>query len=651
MAGSAALAQPYVPPSPFGDEHQGNTVIRKEEGQTVDTDGNQRPDIKAYFEGTPLGIWLRERSTISFTLAAMHNDSLTPDTVFRVDLELSKRHRDPIALYGAPGIANFYRGSITAEGVKAHHRRVYESIEDSIDVHLIGSSGGPRIAFVVRPGGDPSDIELSFSGQDSLGIDWEGDLKIYLEDKWIELKQAFAYQVDANDNIIPVNWTGGYTHEAGNAYAGFTFDTYNPQLPLVLLIGYLPMMGGVGAEGLDWSTILGRQTGSNGDSEFISAGTGAPNGDLIVAGSTTDPTFPVTTGVLPTNASYSVILGKFLYAPGVPADDARLEWMTHYGDVGNEQATVIHYSSFGADERVFVGGWTTSADWPLSPGTDPVDGTFYQGSIKGATDAFVLVVDPENGQQLRSTYYGGEGMEMITAVTEDEEGNVYFGGSTSSTTGNYGSNCTSPVTGFPMCSTETNDYQQPTNAGGTDAFIFRLDPDFNLTWSTFYGGAGTDLVYDAACLSLASEGNERIALVGSTTDAVPFGSTIGFQLTGNVPQSGFITTFDRDGVLKWGTNVHGLQRIEAVEARKTSFAVMGVTDRRALTQSTCSAVQGVLSICDPGNGAYQDDVITEYDTYFAEYLQPSGQLRWSTCYGDLGWLGAIYDDQFAGALL
>ncbi|HMN05927.1 MAG TPA: hypothetical protein PKD45_09380 [Flavobacteriales bacterium] len=47
--------QTYVPPDLYGDEHKGGAILRQNKGQVFDTESNQRNDVKAYFEGSPLG--------------------------------------------------------------------------------------------------------------------------------------------------------------------------------------------------------------------------------------------------------------------------------------------------------------------------------------------------------------------------------------------------------------------------------------------------------------------------------------------------------------------------------------------------------------------------------------------------------------------
>ena len=78
----------YVPPDLFGDTAQSACMLRRNAGQVFDTDGNPRPDVKYTFEGSPVGIYLRDSSRVSFTRIVLHNDSVTPDTAYRVDMTM-----------------------------------------------------------------------------------------------------------------------------------------------------------------------------------------------------------------------------------------------------------------------------------------------------------------------------------------------------------------------------------------------------------------------------------------------------------------------------------------------------------------------------------------------------------------------------------
>src|SRR5690606_31564523 len=136
-------------------------------------------------------------------------------------------------------------------------------VTKDVDFHVYGSAGGPRMAFVVKPGGNPDNIKLAFTGQDSLNIDWMGSLKAYLNGKWVELKQAIAYQVNGDGSMSEVAWTPEWFLEGDSIYAKLTFGSYDHNLPLVLQVGYAALggMDDPAPRNMEWSTFMG---GSNG---------------------------------------------------------------------------------------------------------------------------------------------------------------------------------------------------------------------------------------------------------------------------------------------------------------------------------------------------------------------------------------------------
>lgn len=156
-------------------------------------DGTSLNDCAYYYERTPFGIYLRNKSKVSFVVAALHHDSLIPDTLYRIDMLLGNKQRSPYHDGSAVGgTANYYFGDVVAEEVKAYERAMYPNAWDSTDVHFYYGSAGPRMAIVMKPGANPADVKLAFTGQDSIKVDWQGHLRLYSGNRWIKLEQAFA---------------------------------------------------------------------------------------------------------------------------------------------------------------------------------------------------------------------------------------------------------------------------------------------------------------------------------------------------------------------------------------------------------------------------------------------------------------------------
>ena len=578
----------------YGDEGHFPVGWRENLGQVFDTDDNTRPDVYFKAERAPIGVYLRDKSIVSFTLATNHNDTLVPDTLYRVDMSMLGNEVDPVAI-GDPlsGHANYYRHGSSTEEVHAYGRVVYHNVWDSVDVHYYYGSTGPRTAFVIKPGGNPGQLKLGFSGQDSLGIDWQGALNMHLQGRWIELREAVAYQVDSVNNTIPLNWTANYTHEPGTAFVGFSWDTYDPTQVLVLQIGYppLPPSGGGGTGNLTWSTTVGSDL-PNAWGDYIKGGDHLPDADLVVTGHTSDPLFPASNGQTLFLQSHDVFVSRFDHAPGDPDNDAQLLWTTFIIGSGYDQPHVIKYMP--GHGKIYVGGTTNSGVWPMRPFSNPSDGSFYQSTLKGQRDGFILRLDVE-GFLERSTLYGGDGDEIVTTIVADGFGQVHCFGVTSSSTGNYDA-CNAPATGLPLCDPGTSNYQQDANAGGLDMFVARLNSAFALTWGSFIGGPGDDRVIDSDYQFNSNQNLDRIALVGRTGGSLDYGSTGDFQLTScDLPECGFIWLFNSLGRHGWGTHINGTMDMQAVSFGKDHVRAMGLTG--LYTDIT------ILQSCDPSSGA------------------------------------------------
>lgn len=609
LTNDRALAQgTYIPRDIFGDAHQGTCMIRMNKGQVLDSDLQQRPEIKGYFEASPIGIYLCNKSKVSFTLAAMHHDSVTPDTLYRVDLVLSKRReRSPNYHHPAPGIANYYRGSIAVEGVVANYRAVYKSIEDSIDCHFYGSRGGPRIAFVIRPGGNPADIKLRFLGQDSLGIDWQGALKVYLQDKWVKLEQAVAYQVSGS-TLIPVPWTGGYTHEEGTAYAGFTFGSYNPELPLVLQIGYPAMMGGGGDQrDLGWCTFVG----GNGGDELTCVEVDE-EGDPYTCGYTTAANFPISPGteVFPpfqgTAAGWtSAVVMKYLAGNKQPA------WATYYGGDLSEvyaprtdaQKIAVYTGPSTERQYVFAAGGTTTADISVAVRPSTI---FFNSNADvepftgGTTRSWLGAFRKLDGQRDWCTTHGEmDGVswgEHALTVDVDDDGRVAMAGILLPMT-------TTTEIQYPVVAPTQNAFTRDKG----DGFFVVFNTAYQLKWaSAFCEFSWSALAYGRLTdirFTRNHQAHQALWLVGSSVsgsdqplDLVPPPVSPGYYQTDAGFRSAVIAMidlvdFDLDYCTRWGSPNEELSTSAAygVHVSQSGTWVVGFTDAQGLSSTELPA--------------------------------------------------------------
>ena len=433
------------PPDRYPDGDQGPTRWRKNVGQMRKTDGTGCDGIKYTSEASPVGIHLSEKSLVSFTMSRMHRDSTESDSLYLVNMTFpGSNERDPLPLFPTPDLANYYLGSFEAEDVPAFHRVVYESLYDSINLHYHHGSTGPRMTFEVLPGGDPYAIYMAFEGQDSLNVDWAGNLKIYLEGKWIELQEAVAFQLDGNGDVVPVNWTAEYEHTNSNAFVKFNFDTYDTTAPLILQIGYPPLFmgGGSGTRNLEWSTYMG---GPDGGDELTSVQVDEV-GNPYMCGYTWSYSFPVDPGtnVFPPfvgnpPGSLNAVLMKF------QASNKRLIWATYYG--GNTmtvaQKIAVYKGVENDHQYVFATGSTTSSDfYPYRELNTIFDQAEYESMGTAVGKMWIGAFQKYDGHRHWATTHGQTNeengwTEHGMAIDVNEAGTLAVGGFIQNLTNTY----------------------------------------------------------------------------------------------------------------------------------------------------------------------------------------------------------------------
>lgn len=578
-------------------------MIRKNSGQVLDSDLQLRPEIIGYFESSPLGIFLRDKSKVSFTLAALHNDSTTADTLYRVDMVLSKtKERIPNFFHTAPGIANYYRGTHTTEGVVANYRAVYQSIQDSIDCHFYGSKGGPRIAFVIRPGGNPADIKLSFHGQDSLGIDWQGALKVYLRDKWVKLEQAVAYQVSGT-TLIPVPWTGGYTHEEGTAYAGFTFGSYNPELPLILQIGYSAIGGGASTElrNLEWCTYA-----ASDDGDELRCVEVDERGDPYYCGFSYILHYPTELGTIVFPATEPEQPGVYNGVTfKVDHITKQLIWTSLVGGMESAVGTpakteshklTIYQGPLLSHQYVFITGSTNATDFPAY--RDPLT-TFsladVTGYLGGTSRMWVSALNKNNGYLDWSTTHGQPNGQYTwgehgLAIDIDATGALVVGGQIET----YFTSLVTP--NFPLL-TPSGAFSRSLG----DGFFIQFAPDFTIAWSTtfceFSGAAAKGFVSDIAIVKKQDPPQKAMWLVGANNDmpsqsfdlvAPPAGGYYETQVGETSAFIAFVNLETRtlEYSTLWGSSSSiGKGAAHAVHVTRAHTYVVGFTNQQDLTET------------------------------------------------------------------
>lgn len=169
--------------------------------------------------------------------------------------------------------------------------------------------------------------------------------------------------------------------------------------------------------------------------------------------------------------------------------------------------------------RIFLLGSATASPAPASnaapclspaPGELPLcsDGSgYFEPNHAGGQDVLIGAMDDHDLVWL--SYFGGSESERAYHLTNDLNGTLYLSGEAVSW-----DFPTKPFFGFFNRSIHNNSGEpQP---AGTDIFFSSFDSNFDLRWSTFYGGTNDVFILPEAGRSLTVTPSEKLFAVGST---------------------------------------------------------------------------------------------------------------------------------------
>lgn len=676
---SAAL---YIPPDFYQQKYMPSIGFWANLGQVIDTQGNKREDVKFYTTGSIPQVYLRTNSRVSFVIHKVDSVFATTDTAYRLDMQPWGDYAaqvEPVGEALKTSHLNYFLPHCGVNGVPqvpGYSRVVYENLFPDIDLHFYSGGFGQKMAFVCRPGSNPDHLLLRFTGQDSLNQDLWDNLKFYHDGKYFVLPHAAAYQVNPDSTIMPVPWNAQWDPDEDAGTVKFEWGAYDPEKPLVFLVGPPPAMGGqVNTPGVCWSTYLG------GDGiDRIYASDTDDDGNYYVGGFTYSQVinFPIIPGVVTFEASPIALAAKF--GTGYEA-----LWSTYYGG-SNFVSTSPHQLVRGlavrpgSDPNIVIGGRSATSNlWCINP----LDGSFYDDD--GSGGGFLAELDHE-GVILWSTYFGN-GLIAVINIDLHSTGAIGVCGSVSGGSippeqdaappqaehWNYGGNgdgwiallkperrtywCTfiggteyeflrsvrfgadkvvfmgsSGSSNFPLWDGGLDAHDEPL-AGSDDITISEFTLDGDLQWSTFLGGSGGETPgYQGLAIRPSGLGDEDIYIVGSTASSdfpmTPGGGWHNPDYGPGNAGAAFIARFSgSDRSRLWSTYVNGASStnggtfLDAVTVdRADRLFVAGHT----LTDGFHFQDAWQLYSTDEEFGAW-DGVLMCFDA--------NQELRWSTRYG------------------
>ena len=422
------------------------------------------------------------------------------------------------------GYYNFYLGTDSTQWVSGAHKYtkvLYTDIYPAIDLEYELIDERFKYNFILRPGADINDIQLSIVGAD--GVDITSD------------RVTISTQFGSYSEIMPISYEieKGEKKSVAMRYVALNGNRIGFETPL-----FRNKVTTV----IDPEIIFSTYSGSTVDNFGFTATYDAA-GNLYAGGIATSPTtfangrYPATPGAFsvtfnggvglqPATLPCDISISK--YTP----DGSSLLYATYLGGWSDEYP---HSMIVDKDDNLIIFGTTYSSNYPTT-----ATGAFRQNS--GNADIIVTKLNSSGTSLLGSTYMGGSGSDghnIDVASTHYFYADDFRGEVNVDETGNIFVATCSRSQDFPTSSRAL--YRL--NQGIQDGVVFSLNSTLSaVRWSTYLGGLADDALYS---VDVMSDGNLLVA-GGTRSNLLPTGAGgLVTDLVGNV--DGYVAIINANG--------------------------------------------------------------------------------------------------------
>ena len=392
-----------------------------------------------------------------------------------------------------PDYDNYYLGKDEKQWTsQVHHYKMLRVAElyRGIDVQYSGKSQSIKYNFIVKPGGNPDDIKIHYTGVDKIKLQ-DGQLHISTSVKDMIEEKPFVYQVIKGDTLsIPCKYV-----LKDNTVSFKLLKNYDTNEELII----------------DPLLVFAAQSGSTADNFGMTA-TYDESGNLYSGGTVFNVGFPTTTGAYDISFNNPVAQGKTdVVITKYDSAGTFLKYSTYFG---GDQAEIVSSLIVDKDNNLCLYGATGSSNFPITTGA--YDASFNGGqylsfvangtTFSNGTDIYVAKFNTTGTSLLSSTYIGGsdnDGVNHVNHLTfipswgaseyyldslQYNYGDQYRGEIQTDTSGNI----------YVLSSTRSSDF--PTQnaidnslGGKQDAVLFKFSSNLNnLYFSTYIGGSNND---------------------------------------------------------------------------------------------------------------------------------------------------------------
>ncbi|MHC4795467.1 MAG: DUF7948 domain-containing protein [Planctomycetota bacterium] len=496
----------------------------------------------------------------------------------------------PQAVQPLASYSNYFLGPDPKKwhiGVRHYGRILYTNAYPGIDlVYFFDKNGDLTYELYVKPGADPSSIELTYEAID--GVESGNDsahMNILSANGCLHDGALRCYQ-EIGPKRIPV--ASAFEKTGSSSYSVVLLEPYDESRTLVI------------DPPLAFSTYWGSGTAVN---RTVVVDT---QGNIYMSGGTSSTTWPTTPGVYQTTHSGTswpdVTTAKF-------DSDGQLIWSTFLGGPFEDYAYV---SAVNANGELYISG-RSGDGFPTTPGSfdTTFNGGYFQGSVHAPTDAFVVKLSADATQLLYSTYIGGNGNDNGRSIHLLPSGHLLIGGGNTTSTD-------LPTTAGVL---------KPNRGGGKDSWVAKVIPDgSDLDFCTYFGpnndsgGSGDEII---RALGIDASGNTWIG-----------GSTHGSDM---IPTAGAFQSV-RGSAL--GTAESYIAKISADATSLIYFSWLGGNNFDEIETEGVSDTEGNFYVSGGTSstdfpvtaGAFQTTLKGGWDAFVAR-INNDGSLGFATFYG------------------
>ncbi len=464
------------------------------------------PGGNIYLEKNAFTYFLYNKDEVAALRPHRASDSSFNGTVhfhsFRAELYASNPNPEVTASGPSSYYKNYFTGSDSsrwAHEVRSYEEVTYREVYPSVDLHVYSRYSDLKYDFIVRPGGEPSNVKILYRGADCLSVS-KGNLVIHTSLGDLVDQQPYAYQVVRGER----KKTPCFFVLNGNEVS-FVFPRgYDKSLPLVI----------------DPVLVCSTFTGSTADNWGYTA-TYDNAGNIYTGGIAASFGYPTTMGAYQTsfagggsggnNYPFDISITKF------NSSGSALLYSTYLGGSENENPSSIIVDN---NDELIIYGQTYSSNFPVTGGA-------YDVSYNGKADIIIAKFNSSGTSLVASTFIGGSNDDGVNINAnfftfgtlkfnygDEARGDIEVDGSNNC----YIASCTQS-SNFPV----SGGAAQGTFGGGTeDACVFSMNSSLSsLQWSTFLGGTSDDAAY-----SLALDASQYVYVTGGTCSS-DFPSTAG----------------------------------------------------------------------------------------------------------------------------